>query len=259
MANSPSTFLTLAILVGSIATVIAVVVGVHRALKTAQWPQHDRNRATGVIAALMTTWLLASIAAARADFFRGKSVPTIQYGIFIPVVVGMILFRSWPLLRRAMQALPQKWLVGIQFFRVEGAIFLVLLAAGKLPGIFAWPAGVGDILVGLFAPLVASAYMRAPEATAGTLRIWNLLGLLDLAVALTTGFLSSPSPLQVFAFDRPNVLIGAFPLVMIPVFLVPLAILLHFASLQKLRHTRQQRVAAFPDSTPSIDPQDQVA
>jgi hypothetical protein len=259
MVNSPSLFLTLSILVASIATVIAVVVGVHRALKTARWPHRDRNRATGVIAALMTAWLLASIAAARAEFFRGKNVPTIQYGILIPVIAGIILFRSWPLLRRTVQALPQKWLVGIQFFRIEGAIFLILLTAGKLPGIFAWPAGVGDILVGLFAPLVASAYMRAPEAAAGTLRAWNLLGLLDLAVALTTGFLSSPSPLQVFAFDRPNVLIAAFPLVLIPVFLVPLAILLHLTSLQKLRQTRQQRVTGLPDGTMSIDPQDQVA
>ena len=53
-------------------------------------------------------------------------------------------------------------------------------------------------------------------------------------MAVTTGFLSSPSPIQLFAFDNPNTLITAFPLVMIPVFLVPLAVLLHLASLAKL-------------------------
>jgi hypothetical protein len=36
---------------------------------------------------------------------------------------------------------------------------------------------------------------------------------------------------QLFAFDNPNT---AFPLVLIPVFLVPLAVLLHLASLAKL-------------------------
>jgi hypothetical protein len=46
--------------------------------------------------------------------------------------------------------------------------------------------------------------------------------------------LSFPSPIQSFAFDNPNTLITAFPLVMIPVFLVPLAVLLHLASLAKL-------------------------
>jgi len=37
------------------------------------------------------------------------------------------------------------------------------------------------------------------------------------------------------ALDHPNQLIGAFPLAIIPVFLVPLSVLLHLASLQKLR------------------------
>ena len=57
-------------------------------------------------------------------------------------------------------------------------------------------------------------------------------------MAVTTGFLSSPSPIEKLAFDNPNTLITAFPLVMIPVFLVPLAILLHLASLTKLGLTQ---------------------
>jgi hypothetical protein len=42
------------------------------------------------------------------------------------------------------------------------------------------------------------------------------------------------------AFDAPNELISAFPLVMVPVFLVPLSILLHLASLKKLRQTKDE-------------------
>jgi hypothetical protein len=60
------------------------------------------------------------------------------------------------------------------------------------------------------------------------------LGLLDLAIAVTTGFLTSPSPLQMYAFDVPNELIAAYPLVLVPVFGMPLAVLLHVASLIKL-------------------------
>jgi hypothetical protein len=37
-----------------------------------------------------------------------------------------------------------------------------------------------------------------------------------------------------FAFEAPNELIGAFPLVLVPVYLVPMSVLLHFASLRKL-------------------------
>jgi hypothetical protein len=65
-------------------------------------------------------------------------------------------------------------------------------------------------------------------------RAWNILGLLDLAVAVTTGFPTSPSPLQMYSFDLPNELITAYPLVLVPVFGVPLGVLLHVASFIKL-------------------------
>jgi hypothetical protein len=38
-------------------------------------------------------------------------------------------------------------------------------------------------------------------------------------------------------------LISLYPLVMVPVFLVPLAVLLHLASLQKLRHAESTQEA----------------
>ena len=123
-------------------------------------------------------------------------------------------------------------------YRLLGIIFLVLLAGGALTGVFALPAGTGDVAVGLAAPAVAFAFARGLRGSAGLARAWNLFGLADLAVVVTTGFLSSPSPIQKLAFDNPNTLITAFPLVMVPVFLVPLAILLHLASLAKLGLTQ---------------------
>ena len=67
-----------------------------------------------------------------------------------------------------------------------------------------------------------------------------MFGILDLAIAVTTGFLTSPSLLQPFAAQPPNELIDAFPLVLVPVFLVPVSILLHLASLAKLSQSAAQ-------------------
>ena len=110
--------------------------------------------------------------------------------------------------------------------------FLILYATDKLPGLFAWPAGVGDIIVGLLAPIVALAYARDTRGNAGLVNAWNVFGILDLVVAVSTGFVTSPSTL--FTYQPPNELISAFPLVLIPVYLVPLSVLLHLASLAKL-------------------------
>ncbi len=230
------------VLSGSVAIVVSVLLGVHRGLKGAGWPDRDRRRAVGSMAALLIAWFFAALVPSWLGFYRGtpSRIPTIQYGILIPIVAGVVLFRWWRMLRRVMEGVPQEWIVGVQLYRVLGLIFLVLYATHWLPGVFAWPAGAGDILVGLLAPLVGIAYARRSRAAAGWLRAWNLFGIGDLVVAVATGLLTSPSGAQMWAFDKPNELISAFPLVMIPVFLVPLSVLLHLASLKKLRESETQ-------------------
>ena len=224
-------------LYGTLATLAALFFGLSRSLKIANWSTQDRGKAIWAAAALIAVFYLAALLPSRSSFYAGSatSIPTIQYGILSPIVIGILLFLWWRPFRRVVGTVPQQWLVGLQLFRVEGVIFLILYAAGRLPRQFAWPAGIGDVLVGLLAPLVALAHLRNWRYANTVLRAWNLLGLADLAVAITTGLLTSPGPFHLLALDTPNLLIGRYPLAMIPLFLVPIAILLHLASLRKLR------------------------
>jgi hypothetical protein len=233
---------------GTFATLAAIIVGLNRSLIFANWSTRDRSQAIWGASALLAAFYLAASLPSRAGFYGGTTskIPTIQVGLLIPIVAGILLFSIWQPFRRVIEAVPQQWLVGLQFYRTLGVIFLVLYAIGRLPAVFAIPAGAGDVLVGLLAPLVAIAQTRKSPQANSLLRAWNLLGLADLVVALTTGFLTSPSALQRFAFDAPNVLVSRYPLVMVPVFLVPLAILLHLASLHKLRHTETAQITRSP-------------
>jgi hypothetical protein len=229
-------YLTPFILTGMILVVATLTLGLARALRSAAWPDADRTKALWSISALLVGWLVVATATSIAGFYRPASgPPTIQYALLTPIVVGVLAFLTWPLIRRIVASVSSAWLVGVQFYRVLGVIFVVLYAGRHLPGIFALPAGVGDTLVGILAPFVAASFARSPEASANRVRLWNLLGIADLVIALTLGFLTSPSPLQMIAFDRPSGLIAMFPLALIPVYAVPLSLLLHFASLQKLR------------------------
>lgn len=231
-------YLTLFVLAGVAATTGTVLFGLYRVARRAALSPPGRGVAFRLAAILFLAWLAASLAAAWLGFYQaGFQAPTIQYGLLLPILAGVLLYRQWPALRAIVHAAPNSWIVGVQVYRVLGVIFLALYAAGRMPGVFAKPAGAGDVVVGLAAPLVAVTYARGRRGSKGLVRAWNLLGVADLAVAVTTGFLSSPSKFQLLAFDRPNVLVGQFPLVMIPVFLVPLAILLHLASLSRLKET----------------------
>ena len=126
-------------------------------------------------------------------------------------------------------------MTGVQVYRALGAMFLALWLQGRMPEEFALPAGTGDVIVGVTAPIVAWLNAtRSPAAPVATL-VWNVFGIADLVLAVSTGFLSSPSPYQMLALDRPNVLIVQDPFVMVPAFFVPLSIILHAMSLWKLR------------------------
>src|SRR5580693_7033817 len=73
-------------------------------------------------------------------------------------------------------------------FRVEGVVFLIMMALGHLPALFALPAGLGDIAAGIAAPLVA---YRLARGTGRRAALWhNAFGITDLVVALTLGALT---------------------------------------------------------------------
>jgi hypothetical protein len=232
------------VLTGTIGAIAAILFGLRSALGNAGWTAHDRAVTSSAATITVIGWFLLALALASADAYRGDAdrIPTIQYGILVPILIGGLLIWRSPRLARIIDAVPQHWLIGVQLYRTLGVIFLMLYAAGKLPGAFAWPAGLGDVLVGALAPVLAIAYRRGPRENPDLVTAWNLFGLADLVVAVTMGMLSSPSPFQLFAFDLPNELVSRFPLVLVPVFLVPVSVLLHLASLVKLRRgaLRQQ-------------------
>jgi hypothetical protein len=232
-------YLTYYVLAGSAAMVAAILLGIHRALILAGWSNHDRRRADLISALVLIGWFGAAIVLGSTGVYRGVAdrIPTIEYGLLAPILVGGLLILRSSTVARVLDAVPQHWLIGVQFYRVLGIIFLILYGTGKLPGLFAWPSGLGDVLVGVLAPVVAIAYARGPRENKDLVLAWNIFGLVDLVVAVATGIITSPSPFQLFAFDLPNELISAFPLVLIPTYLVPASVLLHLASLAKLQQT----------------------
>ena len=239
MNNFVPGYLPFYVLIGTVAVVAAVLFELRGALRRTGLPVRDRRRSFWRGSALLVAWFFAALVTSWSGSYQGalSRVPTLQYALLIPIVVGVALFRRWSAFKRIIDSVPQRWIVSVQVYRVMGLIFLVLYAGGRLPGAFAVPAGVNDVVVGLFAPIVGIACVSGSRRSGGLLWAWNLFGIGDLVVAAVTGFLTSPSRLQMLALDRPNELISAFPLVMIPAFLVPLAVLLHPASLQKLRQS----------------------
>ncbi|HEV2900323.1 MAG TPA: hypothetical protein VGX71_21300 [Pseudaminobacter sp.] len=233
--------LTLYILSGSLAMIAAILIGLGRALTQPGWSPSERKNVLWTVSLVLLIWFAIAIflAVNGAYSAAADSLPTIQFGLLIPVIAGVALLFGSVTAARVLAAVPMQWLVGVQLYRVIGGVFVVLWLAGSIPGLFALPAGIGDIAVGVMAPFVAARYARNAGQGRGAVAWWNAFGVFDLVVALTLGLLTSPSPLQLFAFDRPNIIISEFPLILIPTFLVPLSIMLHVAVWIKLAREKE--------------------
>jgi hypothetical protein len=242
----------LAITLIVIATAAAVVVATAAVLNRAPVDiseSHRRSIALTVGAALLG-WLVAAVLLALAGAFQQLGgVPRVIYPLIAVPVIGIVASRTISPLRRLLdQPRTQSRVVTLHVWRVAGGVFLIMAALGRLPLLFALPAGLGDIALAIMAPTVARRMNRGTGRQNAIM--WNVFGLLDLVVAVGLGATTSPGILQVFHTNPSSYLLGGFPLVLYPIFLVPVAILMHVVSLRfLLREPAQQDRDALPART----------
>ncbi len=200
-----------------------------------------RNAAVTVaVPVVLASWAVVTLLLASRGIYHVSSTyrfPFIGVAIAAPLAIGYALMR-WTKLGEVLRGIPPQWLIGIQTLRIEGAVFLVIMAGGQLPAVFALPAGIGDTLVGAAALLVVYLIKTRGRAALPVAIVWNVAGLFDLVSALSIGFLASTSPFRAIFSTPTTDLNTTLPLVTIPVFLVPLFILVHVASLQSLARLR---------------------
>src|SRR3989442_12033205 len=116
--------------------------------------------------------------------------PALGLGIALLILAGAWLLYRSSALNAVIAAIPLPWLVGVQLYRVVGFSFLVLYAVGRLPGEFAIPAGAGDVVVGLAAPVVVYLFYKGYRWSCLAGLRWNIAGILDLVAAVANGFLT---------------------------------------------------------------------
>ncbi|MGO9567004.1 MAG: hypothetical protein ACLP5H_05635 [Desulfomonilaceae bacterium] len=192
------------------------------------------SKAALVIAAVLGAWFaLVFVLGASGRFVSPPGTPPIPIaiGVTAPIIIFFAAFRMSYTFRDLVLTADLRLCTGIQAWRFAGLGFLALYAQGALPGLFAWPAGLGDIAIGLTAPWVTLALIRRESFRFSSLfLVWNLLGILDLIVAVTTGVLSSGLATAI-AGEITTAPMAQLPLVLIPAYFVPIFVILHLAAI----------------------------
>jgi hypothetical protein len=179
--------------------------------------------------------------AARGVFVTPPGMPPLGLLVGLVVPLGVFLLGYWasPSLREFILSADPRLIVGLQAWRWAGFGFLTLYTYGILPGLFAWPAGLGDMAIGVTAPLMLAALLRKPAFAASKRFItWNLLGILDLSVAVSIGAIVPLLGLNLFGGISTEPM-TRLPLVLIPTFLVPSFLMLHLTALFQARRLQQ--------------------
>lgn len=191
---------------------------------------------------LITVWFSFSVVASAENLFQ-TATPRFGLGIAIAAGAPLILFALWfgisAGFRDFLLSLDPRALTIAETLRVEGAVFLVLYQFGILPGLFAFPAGMGDVAIGVTAPLVAFGLTKFAHRK--SFIVWQILGILDLVTAVTLGTtdgLVSPSGAGMGAMT-------VLPLSLIPTFLVPLLLLFHIICIRQARRWRESEPGAY--------------
>jgi hypothetical protein len=159
----------------------------------------------------------------------------LSHGPWMPIAVvgylgALLALGRIPVVARALAAPGMgSRLLRPHSFRVEGVVFLLYLALGHLPALFALPAGLGDITAGISAPLAAR---RLANGTGRRAAWWfNVFGMTDLVVALALGAVTGFGLINITPSGAP---ISELPLVLVPTAGVPLLLALHITSMLAL-------------------------
>jgi hypothetical protein len=227
--------------------VVASTVAVVAALFGVMWRERTspRTAQVAIIAGVvLAAWATLTMALASGGFFlQGEGAPPVGVVLAL-VLIGLAASLAASGSLRSLLT-NQANLIRLNVWRLIGLVFLLLMIDGQMPALWALPAGIGDVIVGGAAFWVASQLDR-PNGTRRAV-MFNLFGLADLVVAVGLGIMTAAGPTQVFQTTPTSELATRFPLVLVPAFLVPLAVMLHLVSLwQLLGLTWAPRSAATP-------------
>lgn len=238
MADLPS-YVWALVLAGAIGIPASTSAVLYRGAVNARLGRRVATAVAGGTAALLGGWLVVSGLLAYAGVYHqeaGRPTPWIGVAFAGILTALLVATRIRPVPRILAEPRTLPLLTLPHTVRVVGVVFLILMVQGELPAVFALPAGLGDIAIGLAAPFVARRLARHTDRR-GAVR-FHVLGILDLVVAGAIGFLAAGT-LNVTPSTE---VLSLLPVALVPTVAVPLAIALHIVALRRLAaRTAQER------------------
>jgi len=199
-------------------------------------------------AGLLGVWFIVSLSLSALHLLRtgaGQPPLPLLLSATVPIALFLLWFATSEGFRQFALSLDPQVLTIVQAWRMGGYAFVALYSQGILPGLFALPAGLGDMAIGATAPLVALK-LATSRRRQGFIW-WQVLGILDLVVAVSLGAVAgliNPNPVGTSVMT-------VLPLSLIPGFAVPLFVILHIINIAQARRWAEQSPERLGERVPS--------
>lgn len=180
---------------------------------------------------ISAVWLVLIGSIAYSGFFENINTKPPRFLLMLLGAIGLCFY-----FYRILEAnkISTNYLLSIHTLRLPVELVLYELFLQKqVPVLMTFQGWNFDILMGLSAILILIYLLFTKRKLPGLfVWVWNIAGVLFLTTIVVIAILSSPLPIQQFAFDQPNVAILKFPFIFLPAYVVPVVFLSHVFSIR---------------------------
>jgi hypothetical protein len=186
----------------------------------------------------LTIWLTIQAVLTLKNIYNSDTntfPPKIILTGILPTILTFFLLFATSKGRQFIDSLPLKNLTYINIVRIPVEIVLFWLFINKaIPELMTFEGRNFDIIAGISAPIIAYFGLTKTKLSRQTILLWNFICLGLLVNIVINALFSTPSPIQKFAFDQPNIAILNFPFSWLPTFIVPIVLFGHLTSIRQL-------------------------
>ncbi len=157
-----------------------------------------------------------------------------------PLVILVTIALTFVSIKRIVKhKLNSKILLSIHVLRIPVELVLFqLYLQSKIPLIMTYKGWNFDILMGISALIILVYQLFSKRKINRQLfKIWNVVGIIFLLFIVSLAILSSPLPIQLFSFARPNIAVLEFPYCFLPTCLVPIVLISHILLINSPKNT----------------------
>jgi len=232
MIENLPTYIVLTFGLTTVATLLLFILTIKNASS-----ERTRSSAMPILFGL-TIWLIVQAILTLGNCYNtGTNVfpPRILLWGILPMMVTILLLFVTRNGRQFIDSLPLNILTYLNTVRIPVEVVLFWLYLNNAVPILMTFEGINfDIIAGITAPLIVYFGHTKTILNRQALLIWNFICLALLINIVVIALLSTPSPIQKFAFDHPNIAVLNFPFSWLPTFIVPIVLFGHLASIRQL-------------------------